>query len=406
MQAQVSAKPPSLGRGSLFAMALATGTAVANIYYNQPMLGVIEKSFPTGGAAALVPTLTQVGYALGLLLLLPLGDLLERRRTIVVQFFAIAAASIMAALSTGITELLLASVLLGAAATAAQQIVPFVAILAAPEKRGQAIGLVMSGLLTGILFSRTLAGFVATYFGWRVMFWVAAPIALLSALLMWVCLPQHRPSNKIRYGALLVSIGALWKREPVLRRSSFTQAMLFAAFTTFWTILALRLEQPAYHLQADVAGLFGIVGAVGVAMAPLAGRVADRRGPYLVISVGAFVTMLSWLVFALWNSIVGMVVGVVLLDFGVQIALVSHQHLVYGLHPEYKSRLNTVFMSSMFLGGSLGSVGAALAWQRFGWLGVSLFGAALALVALLSQIRAHRLQLGSESSVHQSATAG
>lgn len=401
MQARNSATAaPTLGRGTLFAMALATGTAVANIYYNQPMLGMIAQSFPHSPATALVPTLTQVGYALGLLLLLPLGDLFERRRLIVLQFLTVAGASVLAALSTGVIGLVAASVLIGAAATVAQQIVPFVAILAAPERRGQAIGLVMSGLLTGILFSRTLAGFVASYFSWRAMFWVAAPIALLSALLMELCLPRHRPTRPIRYPQLLASIGSLWRQEPVLRRASFTQAMLFAAFTAFWTILALRLEQPAFHLGADVAGLFGIVGAVGVAMAPLAGRVADRRGPYLVIGLGAVTTLGAWLVFGLWNSIAGMVAGVILLDFGVQIALVSHQHLIYGLHPEYKSRLNTVFMTTMFLGGSLGSVGAAIAWRHAGWLGVSVLGGALALAALLSQFRAHRLQRLEPAPVH------
>lgn len=392
MNASTSIARPTPGRSTLFAMALACGTAVANIYYNQPMLGMMEKSFPHSPAVELVPTLTQVGYALGLLLLLPLGDLLERRRTIVAQFLAVAAASVLAALSPGVAGILAASILIGGASTVAQQIVPFVAILAAPERRGQAIGLVMSGLLTGILFSRTLAGFVATWFSWRAMFWVAAPIALLSAGLMAVCLPQHRPAQRVRYGELLLSIGRLWRHEPVLRRAGFTQAMLFAAFTAFWTILALRLQQPAFHLGADVAGLFGIVGAVGAVMAPLAGRAADKRGPYLVIGLGAMTTLLAWLVFGLWTTLAGMVVGVVLLDFGVQIALVSHQHLIYGLHPEHKSRLNAVFMTTMFLGGSLGSIGAATAWRHGGWTAVSVFGGVAALIALGSQLRAHRLQ--------------
>ena len=387
-----SPTPTVLGRGTLFAMALACGTAVANIYYNQPMLGMIARSFPGGGVAGLVPTLTQVGYALGLLLLLPLGDLHERRRLIVLQFLAVAVASAGAALSSGAWSLLAASLALGAAATVAQQIVPFVAILAEPSRRGAAIGSVMSGLLTGILFSRTLAGFVAEHFGWQAMFWVAVPIALGSALLMRLCLPVHRPNQSLHYGALLASLVGLWRNEPVLRRAGFTQALLFASFTTFWTILALRLQQPTFHLGPDVAGLFGVVGAVGVAMAPLAGRMADRRGPYVVIGLGTTVALAAWLVFGLWGSIAGMVVGVVLLDFGVQVALVSHQHLIYGLHPEYKSRLNTVFMTTMFFGGSLGSIGAAASWHHAGWTGVSAFGGALALGALLSQWRAHRLQ--------------
>jgi predicted MFS family arabinose efflux permease len=381
-----------LRRGTLFAMALASGVAVANIYYNQPMLGTIERSFPGSPAAALVPTLTQVGYALGLLFLLPLGDLLERKRLIVIQFLALSVASLLAAVSTGVAGLIVASVLMGAAATVAQQIVPFAAILAAPESRGRAIGIVMSGLLMGILFSRTLAGFIATWLGWRAMFWVAIPIALLGAVLMAMTLPLHYPARRVRYRELLASVGSLWRHEPVLRRASMTQALLFASFTTFWTILSLHLEQPAFHLGADVAGLFGIVGAVGVAMAPLAGRVADRRGPHLVIGIGAAVTVLSWVVFGTWDTLSGLVVGVVLLDFGVQVAVVSHQHLIYGLHPEFKSRLNAVFMTSMFLGGALGSVGAAAAWQHAGWTGVSLFGGVLAVLALLSHLRAQGLR--------------
>lgn len=384
--------PVTLRRGTLFAMALACGTAVANIYYNQPMLGMIAARFPAGGVAGLVATLTQVGYALGLLLLLPLGDLFERRRLIVVQFVAVAIASAGAALAPGAWTLLAASLALGAASTVAQQIVPFVAILAEPSRRGAAIGFVMSGLLTGILFSRTLAGFVAEHFGWQAMFGVAVPIALASAVLMGLCLPVHRPGHALHYGALLASLGKLWRTEPVLRRAGFTQGMLFAAFTTFWTILALRLQQPRFHLGPDVAGLFGAVGAVGVAMAPLAGRMADRRGPYVVIALGTSVSLLAWLVFGVWPSIVGMAVGVVLLDFGVQVSLVSHQHLIYGVHAEYKSRLNTVFMTTMFFGGSLGSIGAAFAWHHLGWSGVSLFGGALALVALGSQWRAQRLE--------------
>jgi predicted MFS family arabinose efflux permease len=386
----VSSAPP-LGRGTLFAMALACGTAVANIYYNQPMLGAIEKSFPGSPATALVPTLTQIGYALGLLLLLPLGDIVERRRLIVMQFIAVAVASMLAALSPGVAVLVIASILLSAAATVAQQIVPFVTILAAPERRGQALGFVMSGLLTGILFSRTLAGFVAAYASWHAMFWLAAPIALLSAWLMAACLPRHAPSTRIRYGELLASIGALWRHEPILRRASVTQALLFASFTAFWTILALHLEQPPFQQGSGVAGLFGIVGAVGAVMAPLAGRMADRSGPHRVISMGAVATLGAWLVFGYWGSMVGLVAGVVLLDFGIQIALVSNQHLIYGLHPQFKSRLNAVFMTTMFLGGSLGSATAAMAWRHGGWPGVSMLGGALALLGLLSQLRAHRL---------------
>jgi predicted MFS family arabinose efflux permease len=244
----------------------------------------------------------------------------------------------------------------------------------------------MSGLLTGILLSRTLAGFVSSAAGWRTMFWLGVPIALAGALLMRLRLPEHHPSRRVSYAELMSSLIGLWRREPLLRRAALTQALIFASFSAFWTVLALRLEQPPLNLGAASAGLFGVVGAVGVAMAPLAGRVADRRGPSLVIAAGALATVLAWVVFAVWPSVAGLVVGVILLDFGVQIALVSHQHQVYGLHPEFKSRLNTLFMTTMFLGGAAGSFAAAETWRRAGWIGVCILGGGLVAIALISRL--------------------
>ncbi|NID05119.1 MFS transporter [Luteibacter jiangsuensis] len=386
-----STRPASApGRGTLFAMALAAGLAVASIYYNQPMLGVMSSSLHDARVSGWIPTLTQLGYAAGLLFLLPLGDMLERRRLIVVQFGILALALVVMALAPGLAVLAVASVLVGAAATVAQQIVPFAAILSAPEKRGAAIGTVMSGLLTGILLSRTLAGIVSSVAGWRTMFWVAVPLALLGAVLMARSLPAHHPARKLRYGDLLGSLIHLWRNEPVLRRAAATQAMLFASFSVFWTTLALRLAEPPLNLGAASAGLFGIVGAVGVAMAPVAGRVADRRGPAPVIALGAAATVLAWLVFGFWQSLAGLVVGVIVLDFGVQIALVSNQHLIYGLHPEYKSRLNTLFMTTMFVGGALGSSLAAVAWHRGGWPVVCVLGGVLPIGALLLSLARRR----------------
>ncbi|SFS20061.1 Predicted arabinose efflux permease, MFS family [Dyella sp. OK004] len=371
-----------LSKTTLFAMALAAGLAVANIYYNQPMLGVMSSSLGDPRVSDWIPTLTQLGYAAGLLFLLPLGDMLERRRLIVVQFLILAAALMLAAIAPGLAALAIASVMVGAAATVAQQIVPFAAILAAPEKRGAAIGSVMSGLLTGILLSRTLAGVISSVAGWRAMFWLAVPVAAMGAILMARTLPAHHPRQPIQYKTLLASLGKLWRGEPVLRRAAATQALLFASFSAFWTTLALRLAEPPLNLGAATAGLFGIVGAVGVAMAPVAGRIADRKGPAPVIALGAAATILAWVIFGLWSSLWGLVVGVIVLDFGVQIALVSNQHLIYGLHPEYKSRLNTLFMTTMFVGGALGSLAAASAWHRYGWMGVSILGGVLPIGAL------------------------
>lgn len=378
-----------ISSGLTLSMAAAVGLAIANIYYNQPMLGVMEHDLP-GPLTHLIPTATQLGYAAGLLLLVPLGDILERRTLIVGQFALLALALVGAAMAPSAATLIAASLAVGATATVAQQIVPFAAHLATPEKRGATVGTVMAGLLSGILLSRTVAGVVASHFGWRAMFWLGAPVAVIVGGWMATVLPRHRPDSVLTYPRLIASLAHLWREFPELRVAALTQALLFGAFSAFWSILALRLQEPPLSMGADVAGLFGIVGAVGILVAPLAGRIADKHGPYRVILIGTVLTLISWLIFGLLSGLAGLIVGVIVLDFAVQSCLISNQSVIYALRPQARARLNTVFMSTMFLGGAAGSAAAARAWEAGGWSAVSILGAIFGAAATLLQVRQAR----------------
>jgi len=389
----VSAPAKPMRASVIYAMAVTTGLAVANIYYNQPMLGLIQRDLP-GALTALVPTVTQLGYALGLFLLVPLGDRMERRGLIVAQFMALAVALVGAAMASSGASLLLASLLVGALATVAQQIVPLAAHMAPPDKRGAVIGKVMAGLLGGILLSRTLAGFVAQYAGWRSMFWLGIPLAVAAGCLLRAILPVSRPEKGPSYPALLGSLWYLWRDLPTLRRATFTQGLLFAAFSAFWSILALFLQQLGQG--PSVAGLFGIIGAAGICAAPLAGYLADRRGPRAAISAGTVLAVVGWAVSGTARGMVGLALGCIMLDLAVQGALISHQHMVYTLRPDARARLNTLFMSGMFLGGAMGSALAMAAWQAAGWHGVGLLGVMLGSLACAS----HSFARARDSSFH------
>jgi predicted MFS family arabinose efflux permease len=388
LQARLSADVETLktshaiGRATMPVMAVACGVAAATVYSNQPMLRIMEAAFPgQAWITDLVPMATQLGFAVGLLFLVPLGDRIDRRRLILFQMTALALSLVAAALARDAWALVVISALVGIASSVAQQIVPFAAELAEPSRRGATIGTVMSGLLCGMLLGRVVAGGVADHYGWRAMYWLSLLLVIATGCLLAATLPQDQPKTQASYGQLLRSLIALWRDEPALRRATMVQGCLFGSFTAFWTILALQLSA-RYHLGAETAGLFGIAGVVGVLFAPMAGKIADDRGPADLIAVATLIMLGSWMTFAGFGTVAGLIVGVIFLDFGEQGALVANQHVIYALRPEARSRLNTIFMGGMFVGGAFGSAGAVLAWHIAGWYAVCALGAALVAIAL------------------------
>ncbi|MBY0259959.1 MFS transporter [Methylobacterium sp.] len=362
-----------------FGLTLIAGGAVANIYYNQPLLALLVAEF--GERAALwVPTASLVGYGLGILGLVPLGDSLSRRTLIIGQTLGLALVLLAAALSPNLAALALASLVIGFLASAAQQAVPFAAELAPDASRGRVVGQVMTGLLTGILLARTASGFVGAHFGWRAVFFAAAGVAVLMAGIAAATLPRPVQTRPLRYRALMVSILHLVRSQPVLRRSSLSQGLLFASFNAFWTTLALLVEAPPFNLSAAGAGLFGVIGVAGALVAPLSGRFTDRHGARPMVVIGALFVVAAFAV--LWAggtwSLVAVGLGVLLIDIGLNAALIANQTRVYALVPSARGRINTVLFTVMFVFGALGAFAGSQAFLMAGWSGVCAVGILLA----------------------------
>ncbi|MGN6668920.1 MAG: MFS transporter [Trinickia sp.] len=377
-------------RALLLLLATIAGVSVANIYYNQPLLDRFRETFARGAPwIGAVPAAMQLGYAAGMFFLAPLGDRFDRKWLILLQTVGLALALGAAAAAPSLVVLALASLAIGVLSTIAQQAVPFAAELAPPAERGHAVGTVMSGLLLGILLARTASGFIAQYFGWRTVFGASVGALAVLGLVVIARLPNSRPTSTLPYGKLLGSMWHLALELRGLRDASITGAALFAAFSAFWSVLTLLLAGAPFHLGPQAAGLFGIVGAGGALAAPIAGRFSDKRGPHAVITLSIALVALAFVIFAMSaTSIVGLVIGVIVLDIGVQAAQISNQSRIYALKPEARSRVNTVFMVCYFIGGATGSAVGAYAWRVFGWLGVCGAGALFACAAAARHLSA------------------
>ena len=381
-----------LDAGLVFLLASAAGLSVASLYYNQPMLSTLAAEFHASPTViGRIPTLTQLGYALGILLLAPLGDRFDRRTIILCKVALLALALLATAAAQSITQLGALSVVIGITASLAQDAVPAAAALAPESRRGKIVGSVMTGLLLGILLSRVASGLVTELFGWRALFVIAAGLVALLGIVAARRLPHFAPSTDLPYAALLGSLVTLWRRHADMRRAALAQGLLSAAFSAFWSTLAVMLHQPPFGYGSAIAGAFGLAGAIGALAAPVAGSLADRRGPEHVTRIGAVLVIISFAGFALLPHSLGMLIaGTLVFDLGVQASLIAHQSIVYGLEPGARSRLNALLIGAMFVGMAGGSALGSLALDLAGWRGLCAFAGSTALAALAVRLWPHR----------------
>jgi predicted MFS family arabinose efflux permease len=375
---------PELSRRLVVLLAVACGAAVANNYYAQPLLHTIGASFGVpGSTAGLLVTASQVGYAAGLAFLVPLGDVLERRRLITRMMVITSAALAVAAAAPNIAVLGGALAAVGVATVAAQIIVPMTASLAAEQQRGRAVGTVMSGLMIGILMARVVSGLVAATVGWRPVYVIAAVLMLVLAVVLRRMLPMVQPSGSSSYRVLLRSVLTLIRSEPVLRQRMVLGAVAMGSFSILWTSVAFLLSGPPYHYGSAVIGLFSLAGLAGALAAPQVGRLADRGYGRLGTLGTVVILMASWGLLALGaHWLAALIPGIVLLDLGAQALHISNQSDIYALRAEVHSRLNTAYMVAYFTGGAVMSAAASLVFSAAGWGGVCVLGALTAAVGL------------------------
>lgn len=372
----------------IWSMSIISGLVVANNYYNQPLLGLIAKDFSVSeSAAGKISVLTQLGYAFGLLLIVPLGDKFLRKKLILIDLVLVFAALLWMTFATELWMLYAASLLIGTTSVIPQLFVPIAAELSLEKDKAANIGLVVSGLLLGILLSRFVGGIVGELWGWRSMFGIAAGLMLLVWVFVYKMLPEVQPNFKGTYFELMNSVLQLAKTQPVLQLASFRGAMAFGSMCALFTTLVFHMERPPFEVGASVVGSFGLAGAVGALAAAKVGSLQNRMSINRIILYALLILIGSWgFTYFAGNTYWGLIIGVILIDLGVQSSHIMNQTNYFSLKTNAVNRLNTVYMVSYFIGGSLGTFFASLAWQYAQWEGVCFVGITMGLLALIAHI--------------------
>lgn len=373
-----------LSNSVLYLMSISAGLIVANLYYNQPLLNLIANTFGvTEAAVSNVALSTQLGYAFGLLFINPLGDKLYNHKILNYDFLVMIFALIAAAMSQTLTVLIISSFFIGFTSAVPQLFVPMAAQLTGENGRGRAIGIVMSGLLIGILGSRIISGLIGDQFGWRVMYYAAAVMMVVLFIILRWKLPKLHPDYSGSYAKLMGSLWYYFKTEPTLRLAALRGALGFGGLCAFWTTLVFLMED-SFGYGSTISGAFGVFGIAGALGAAIVGKLNDKMSKNKIILYSIVLLIISWFIFLVSaQSIIGLIIGVVFIDLGLQALHITNQNIIFSKNPEARNRVNTIYMVGFFIGGALGTSLGAIAWQHYGWMGVSWLGITFSMVILV-----------------------
>lgn len=391
------APPGGLPQRTLLVMSTACGASAANIYYNFPLLSRFGADFHASNAkAGLVATAASVGYGIGMLFFVPLGDLVDPRRVVMTLVYACVAMLVGAGLAPNLYVLVLFQLLVGVTAMSPQLLIPLAVDLTPADRRGRTVGVLMGGLLCGLLLARTVSGFIADYLGgWRTVFFFGAAVMFALAMVLRTTLPRRAPKLTVSYPRLLHSMLDIVGRHPALWSAGFISGASFGAFQAFWTCLSFLMEEK-FHRGATETGLFGVIGLAGALCAPLAGKLSDRKGPAFTVTISLSLTIAAFLLMAGWVAIPSLIVGVLLMDLGVQSIQVAKQAKVIALEPAARSRINTLYMVARFAGGAMGSWLGAIAWTHHRWTGVCMACVAALAASTVVHLATTKLEAGAK----------